>query len=451
MQQVKEPMRITFTRKQLMRLVGPLVVEQFLAITVGMVDTMMVSYAGEAAISGVSLVDMLVVLLVNIFSALATGGAVVISQYLGAKQKDLAKKGAEQLFTMAAIAGIGVMLLTLAFSSQILTGLFGSIEPDVMEAALLYFRISALSFPFVALYNAGAALFRSLGNSKISMRVSVLMNGINVAGNALCVFGLHMGVAGVALPSLVGRIVAALVIMWRAADLSNPICVRPKNCFKIQKNMALRILNIGVPSAFENSLFQLGRVLVVSIIAAFGTVQISANAVANNLDSIGCIPGQAIGLGMITVVGQCIGAQDQTAAIHYSKKLLGMAYLIDGTINILVVIGMPVLLGFYNISPETYQLAWLLVAIHGLFAVLLWPASFILPNALRAANDVRFTMLVSIASMIVWRLGLSYILGLRMGMGAIGVWIAMLVDWVCRSSFFAVRFASGKWKTKYQA
>lgn len=443
--------RVHFTRRDLTRLLAPLVVEQFLAVTVGMADTMMVSYAGEAAISGVSLVDMLNVLIINIFAALATGGAVVISQYLGARDVESAKNGAGQLFHLAALAGVGIMALALAFARPLLGLLFGQIEPDVMDAALLYLRISAASYPFIALYNAGAALFRSMGNSKISMQVSILMNAVNVAGNAICVFGLGMGVAGVALPSLVGRAMAAGLILWRASNSANLVHVKAAQCLRLHRGMALRILNIGIPSAFENSLFQLGRVLVVSIIAVFGTAQISANAVANNLDSIGCIPGQAIGLGLITVAGQCIGAQDQKAAISYTKKLVGLTYLVDGALNLAVILGMPLLLGLYNISAETHQLAWLLVLIHCACGIVLWPVSFVLPNALRAANDVRFTMMVSIASMMIWRLGFSYVLGIGFGMGAVGVWIAMIIDWVCRSLFFAGRFVSGKWKTKYKA
>lgn len=451
MEKTAGEMRVQFTRRDLARLLAPLVVEQFLAVTVGMADTMMVSYVGEAAISGVSLVDMLNVLIINIFAALATGGAVVISQYLGARDVPSAKNSAGQLFHLAALAGVGFMVVALAFARPLLRLLFGQIEPEVMDAALLYLRISAASYPSIALYNAGAALFRSMGNSKISMQVSILMNVVNVAGNAICVFGLGLGVAGVALPSLVSRTLAAGLILWRAFNPMNRVHVRPAQCLRLKKGLALRILNIGIPSAFENSLFQLGRVLVVSIISVFGTAQISANAVANNLDSIGCIPGQAIGLGLITVVGQCIGAQDQKAAISYTKKLVGLTYVVDGTLNLLVILGMPLLLGLYNISAETYQIAWMLVLIHCACGIVLWPVSFVLPNALRAANDVRFTMVVSIASMMIWRLGFSYVLGIGFGMGAVGVWIAMVIDWVCRSAFFVGRSVSGKWKTKYRA
>ena len=436
-----------FTRRELSRLLVPLVIEQFLAVTVGIADTMMVSHAGEAAISGVSLVDMINGLIINLFAALATGGAVVISQYLGARQREKARAGAGQLFSLAAIAGVGLMALSLALARPILRLFFGAIAPDVMAAALTYLRISALSFPFLAVYNAGAALFRSLGNSQVSMRISILMNLVNVAGNAVCVFGLGMGVAG---PSLVGRALAAVLILRRAADPAGQLPLELRACLRLEGGMAKRILNIGIPSAFENSLFQLGRLLVVSIIAGFGTVQIAANAVANNLDNIGIIPGQAIGLGLIAVAGRCIGAQDNEAAVRYTKKLVGLVYAVDGTLNVLVMLCLPLLLKLYNLSGQSLELARLLVLIHGCCALVLWPASFTLPNALRAANDVRFTMVVSIASMAVWRIGFSYLLGVRMGMGAIGVWIAMIVDWVCRAGFFVGRFASGAWKKKYK-
>lgn len=440
-----------FSKLDLRRLLVPLVIEQFLAVTVGIADTMMVSVAGEAAISGVSLVDMVNILLINIFAALATGGAVVISQFLGAKQTEKAKESAGQLFGLAGLAGCGIMALVLVFAKPLLHLLFGNVEADVMAAALLYLQISALSFPFLALYNAGAALFRSLGDSGVSMRISVIMNVVNVIGNAVLVFGFHMGVAGVALPSLVGRALAAVLIIRRAMNPHGQLPLSLRSCFQLKKNIVGRILQIGVPSAFENSLFQLGRLLVLGVITAFGTVQIAANAVANNLDNIGNIPGQAIGLALVAVVGRCVGAQDNPAAVRYTKKLVGFAYLVDGVLNLSVIACLTPLLSLYNLSGASLELARVLVWLHAGFAVVMWPLAFVLPNALRAANDVRFTMYVSIGSMVVWRIGLSYILGMQMGMGAIGVWIAMLIDWVCRSAFFTIRFIRGKWKTKYQA
>lgn len=439
-----------FTRQALWRLILPLVLEQLLLVTVGMADTVMVSTVGEAAVSGISLVDQVNVLLIQIFAALATGGAVVASQYLGRRDRENACRSAKQLVYATFGMAVAIGALVLVLNRHILRLVFGNVEPDVMQAAETYFWLSALSYPMLALYNAGAALFRSLGNSQVSMRISILMNLVNVAGNAVCVFGLGMGVAGVAIPSLVGRALAAVLILRRAADPAGQLPLELRACLRLEGGMAKRILNIGIPSAFENSLFQLGRLLVVSIIAGFGTVQIAANAVANNLDNIGIIPGQAIGLGLIAVAGRCIGAQDNEAAVRYTKKLVGLVYAVDGTLNVLVMLCLPLLLKLYNLSGQSLELARLLVLIHGCCALVLWPASFTLPNALRAANDVRFTMVVSIASMAVWRIGFSYLLGVRMGMGAIGVWIAMIVDWVCRAGFFVGRFASGAWKKKYK-
>ena len=325
-----------FSQKDLLRLVGPLLIEQFLAVTVGMADTMMVSRCGEAAISGVSLVDMINNLIIVLFAALATGGAVVVSQYLGAKEQEKANASAGQLILLSAILGTVVAALCILFARPMISACYGSIDADVLDAGVLYLKITALSYPFLALYNAGAALFRSMGNSKISMQISVLMNIINIVGNAVCIFGLKMGVDGVAWPSVVSRVIAAVLILGRCYQKGHALTV-PKTV-KLDTGMAKRILGIGVPSAFENSLFEAGRIVVVSMISTFGTVQIAANAVANNLDGVGCIPGKAIGLAMITVVGRCIGAGDNEQAIYYTKKLLGWAYLVMGVLNGLILI-----------------------------------------------------------------------------------------------------------------
>lgn len=434
----------------LVRLIVPLVIEQGLTMLVGMCDGVMVSTVGEAAISGVSLVDMINAVVLVLFAALATGGAVVTSQYLGARQYESAKKSVGQLVLMSFAFGVAAAVFCLLFAHPMMRLFFGSIEDDVMEAGLLYFRITALSFPFIALYNAGAAIFRSLGNSKVSMKVSVLMNFINVAGNALCILVLKMGVAGVAVPTLISRAVAAAVILYLAAKPNQELTLQASNLRGVQWNMMRNILHIGIPSAFENSLFQLGRVVVVSMIALFGTTQTSANAVANTLDGVGIIIGQAMGLAMVTVVGQSIGARDTNQAMYYVKKLMIWTYALQGLSNALILIFLKQLVGLYSsLSPETVQLSILLVTIHAGSAIFMWPLAFVLPNALRAANDVRFTMVVSIGSMIAWRISFSWLLCVQLGWGAVGVWIAMIIDWVCRIAFFVGRLISGKWKTQY--
>ena len=438
-----------FSNRALLKLIIPLIIEQGLAILVGMADGIMVSSAGEAAISGVSLVDMINGVLLNLFAALATGGAVVTSQFLGARNKEAAQRSAGQLVLMAGTFGILIMVLCLILAENLMRLFFGSISQDVMDAGLIYFRITALSFPFIALYNAGAAIFRSLGNSKMSMKVSIIMNLINVGGNALCIYGLKMGVAGVAVPTLVSRAVAAVLILYLASDSRNELGLQLRNVFRVQLGTMKKILHIGIPSACENSIFQLGRVVVVSMISLYGTTQTSANAVANTLDSVGVIVGQAMGLAMITVVGQCVGAGDEKQTRYYIKKLMLWVYVVQGACNLMVCLLLPQLIGLYSsLSPETEALAKTLVRIHTLCGIVLWPASFTLPNALRASNDARYTMVVGVSSMIIWRISFSYLLCVHMGMGAVGVWIAMVLDWICRSCFVLGRIISGKWKKK---
>ena len=443
MQQQNKPI---FTNHQLITLLWPLIIEQALEVLVGMADTMMVSSAGEAAISGVSLVDMINQLIITVFAALATGGAVVTSQYLGARKPEEATRSAGQLVTLSALLGTGIAAFCLVLRTPLLRLFFGSITDDVMTAALIYFTITALSFPFLALYNAGAAIFRSTGNSAVSMKVSVIVNIINFCGNALCVYVLKMGVAGVAVPTLVSRAVGAVIILSLAARPDYLLRLTARTVTRLEPHTVKSILAIGIPSACENSLFQLGRVLVVSMISLFGTVHISANAVANNLDGVGCIIGNAMCLGMITVVGRCIGAQDFDQAVHYTKKLLRWDYVAQGLANAVVLAALNPLLSLYTLSPEAAALSAKLVWIHCGMGILIWPLAFILPNALRAANDVRFTMVVSIVSMVVWRLAFSQILCVQLGWGAVGVWWAMIIDWVCRTLCFVVRFASGAWK-----
>ncbi len=435
-----------FTNRQLFRLLWPLVVEQALSVLVGMSDTVMVSSVGEAAISGVSLVDMINQLIFNIFAALATGGAVITSQFLGARKQEEASRSAGQLVTLSALLGVATTIVCLLLRAPMLRLFFGTIDDDVMRAAMIYFTITGLSYPFLALYNAGAAIFRSTGNSAVSMRVSILMNIINILGNALCVFVLKMGVAGVAVPTLVSRFIGAMIILNLTTHHDNPARVTWEGACHLQPAMVRNILYIGIPSALENSLFQLGRVLVVSMISLFGTVHISANAVANNLDNVGCIVGQAMGLAMITVVGRCIGARELGQATYFAKKLLAWDYLAQGATNAAVLLGLPLLLNMYTLSPETRHLSWVLVMIHAGCGLVLWPTAFVLPNALRAANDVKFTMFISIFSMALWRLMFSYVLCVRMGYGAVGVWIAMVVDWIFRVICFVIRFATGRWQ-----
>ena len=440
-----------FSNTRLISLIIPLVIEQGLTILVGMADGVMVASVGEAAISGVSLVDMIAAVILVLFAALATGGAVVTSQFLGARNMEKAQRSAGQLILMAVSLGVLIMVPCLLLSEQLLMLCFGAIAPDVKAAGLIYLRITAFSFPFLALYNAGAAIYRSVGNSKVSMEASMLMNVINVVGNAFCIFVLKWGVVGVAVPTLISRMAAGIYMMVKCANPDLQLRPTRKGLTTIDQQMMGSILKIGVPSACENCFFSLGRLIVASMITLFGTSQVSANAVAGNIDRVGIIIGQAMGLAMVTVVGQCIGARDTEQAKYYTGKLLGWTYLAQGLTNVLIVIFVGNLVDFYSaLAPETRVLAMRLSTIHASLAILFWPVSFVLPNALRAANDVKYTMWVGIFSMLACRIIGSWVLCVHFGWGATGVWIAMVIDWVCRTSFFVPRVLSGKWKTKYK-
>ena len=434
-----------FSPVELRRLILPLVLEQTLVITVGMVDTMMVSSVGEAAVSGVSLVDMLVNLIFSVFAALATGGAVVTSQYLGAGKQKEACHSSRQLIVTTAVFSLAVMALCIAACRTILSFFFGSIEADVMENARLYMLVSALSFPFMGIYGAASALFRSMCNSMIVLQSSLIMNAINVIGNAVGIFVLHMGVLGVAIPSLLSRIVAAAILYILLHKPTYEVhIVREK--FHFDGRVIRKILYIGIPSGIESGIFQLGRVAVVSIISGFGTVQIAANGVANSLDSMGCIMGQAMSLAMITVIGQCVGAASLAQVKYYTKKLMMITYAGMIVINWVILISLPQILKLYGLSSETTALSQQLVWIHDGLAMIRWPVAFVLPNMMRACNDVRYTMVISIFSMIAFRIGLSLIMGVNMGMGAVGVWWAMIVDWIFRSTCFVARYLRGTWR-----
>lgn len=436
-----------FSKKDLRKLIIPLILEQTLAITVGMADTMMISSAGEAAVSGVSLVDMFNNLIISVLAALATGGAVVTSQCIGAGRREEACQSARQLvFTEAAIT-IGISVLVLLFHRQILGLFFGQIEADVMQNAIIYLIISVFSFPLLAVYDSCAALYRSMGNAQITLKISLLMNVINVVGNAIGVYVLKLGVAGVAIPSLISRGVAGAVLFTLLHNPDNLVYLTREK-FKVDATIVKRILFIGIPSGIENGIFQLGRVLVVSIIAAFGTSQIAANGVANSLDSMGCIVGQAMSLAMITVIGRCVGAGEEGQVRYYTKKLLGETYFYTAVINSIILLLLPWILQIYGLGEETTRLSYILVMIHDGMAIFLWPASFVLPNMLRACNDVKYTMVVSIFSMITFRIGFSYVFGVHMGWMAVGVWAAMVIDWVFRVLCFVGRYLAGTWREK---
>lgn len=438
-----------FSKKQLARLIWPLIVEQFLAVAIGMADTVMVTSCGEAAVAGVSLVDSINVLLINIFSALATGGAILASQYIGRQDKEQANVAAKQLILVTAVISLLVMGGCLLTNRQLLHMVFGDAEAVVMGHSEIYFFWSALSYPFLALYNAGAALFRAMGNSRISMFTSLLMNALNIGGNALLIYGLKMGVAGAAIASLISRFAGAVILLILLR--LRPRLIRLDSLIRLgfHPRMIRQILGVGVPNGLENGMFQIGKILVQRLITALGTASISANAVANTVAALPQIPGAAISLAMITVVGQCIGAGEPEQAKRYTLRLTGLAYASMSVLCILEVVLATPIVGCFHLFDHTAELTRQLLIYHGITCLIMWPASFVLPNGLRAAGDVRFTMLVSVFSMWVFRIGFSYLLVETLHMGVLGVWMAMTIDWLVRLTVFTIRLFTGGWRNKH--
>ncbi len=437
-----------FTKRDLFYLLVPLTIEQFLAVAVGMADTIMVASVGESAVSAVSLVDSINILLINIFSALATGGAVIAGQYIGRKDRKNASKAGEQLIVFVTLISIIITIIMFLGRNFILNVVFGAIEPIVAEYALTYMTIVFLSIPFIAIYNSGAALFRVMGNSKVTMKTSLIMNSINIFGNAILIYGFKRGVEGVAIPTLVSRAVAAVIIivLLRKPDLI--ISISKPFKYKFDGKMVKNILQIGIPNGVENSMFQLGKIMLLSVVSSFGTAAITANAVANTVTAFQCLPGAAIGLGLITVVSQCVGAGDFKQARYYTRLLHKYAYIILIGLNLLIVLGVSSILKLYNLSPETGEIAKQIIIFYAINVAISWPLAFTLPNTLRAAKDVSFAMIVSIVSMWTVRIGLGILFSKYLGFGVFGVWIGMICDWYVRALFFVIRYRGTKWEEK---
>lgn len=434
-----------FSRKDLTRLMVPLLIEQILAVLVGMIDVVMVGVVGEAAVSGVSLVDSINMMIIQVMAALCTGGSVIASQYLGAGRKEEACSAADQLISFSLIFILIITAISLIGNNVLLRLIFGSVEEAVMYNARVYFYITALSFPFLAVYNAGAAICRSMGNSGISMRVSLLMNGINIAGNIFCIYVLHMGVEGVAIPTLIARAAAAVVILHFVRNESFPIHTAKHIQLKLELPMVKRILHIGVPNGLENSMFQLGKLLLQSLVSTLGTRNIAAFAVGFNIANLEYLPGTALGLGLITITGQCVGAGEYREAEAYTKKVILINYAILLPICLLLVFFIRPVATLYGVQPDTIEIVRILIIIHSL-GMAIWPIAFTLGNTLRSAGDVTFTMITAIASMWIFRIGFSYLFIRTFHLSLPYVWIAMMIDWVFRAALFWWRFKSGRWK-----
>jgi len=440
---------VDWNNKRLFTLFWPLIVEQLLVVMIGIVDMIMVSSVGEHAVSGVSLVETINFLIITAFNAIATGGSVVASQYLGRKDEKNACSSARQLIYIGVIISIVLMIFTLITRRFMLRAIFGNIADDVMQAADIYFIFIALSYPFLALYTACAAMFRCMGNSKVPMRTVIFLNIFNIAGNALLIYGLKLGVAGAAISTFAGRILtAAILIYLLVKDKTRYINLCGITKIKFDGSMIKRILNIGIPSGLESSMFQIGKILVTRIFTAFGTAAIAANAVGATINSLAFMPGSGYGMGLLIVVGQCIGAGDYLAAKKYTKKIMILSYLTYLFINVNIIIFMNQIVSIFNLSQEAHEMCVMFLRVHCITSTLFWCPSFVLPNALKAAGDARYIMVAASCTMWLVRVCLAYFLAFVIGLGPVAVYLAMGADFLSRGILFTKRWLSNKWIEK---
>lgn len=436
-----------FTNRALLALIIPLVIESALSLIVGMIDSVMVSSAGEAAVSGVSLIDTVMALIIYIFSAMAAGGAVVAGQYLGIGDRESAKRAAGELVWINGLISAAVTVLVFAMSGWIVGRLFGEIAADVAASARDYLFYTAFSIPAIALFNAGTAVFRTIGDTKTTMKISLLMNALNCAGNALLIYGFSMGAAGAAISTLAARWVAAILIIALLLDQRQELSIKRSFFHRFDWRMVKQIARVGIPGGIENGIFQLGKIVLLGLVATFGTTAITANAVTQTLAIIEVIPGGAMQLAIVTVIARCVGAGEFEQARYYNRRLILFTMLANLGLGALMYLGLPLILGLYTLSAETTALIGSMFLWHTIGAVTFWPLSFVQAAALRAAGDVKYPMIMSVVSMWVFRFGGAYLLSTVLELGAVGIWISMaMLDWGFRAVVYAMRWRGGKWR-----
>ena len=434
-----------FTNKMIADLLIPVVLEQLLNSIMGTADTMMVSNVGSAAISAVSLVDSINVLVIQAFSALAAGGAIVCAQYIGQKNVKRANESARQVLFIITAISVVISLICLVFQKPMLRLIFGSVEAEVMRASEIYFFYTALSFPFIAAYDSAASIFRAQDNTKGPMLISMISNVMNIAGNAMLIWGFHMGVAGAALATLISRVFCAVVVLAQLRQDRQPIVVRDYLKIRPDFRMIRRILSIGIPSGVENSMFQLGKLAIQSSVSTLGTVAIAAQAMTSILENLNGIAAIGVGVGLMTIVGQCIGAGRKDEAVYYIKKLCMIAevILIISCLSVFVLTKPITMIG--SMEAESAKLCMQMMIFITIVKPLCWVMAFVPGYGMRAAGDVKFSMITSCCTMWLCRVSLCIYLCRVWGFGPIAVWIGMAADWSLRSILFTIRFKSGKW------
>ncbi len=439
---------LLYPNRAMFLLLVPIVVEQLLNSFMGMADTMMVSNVGSEAISAVSLVDSINNLVIQMFAAMASGAAIICSQYLGHRDKEGSNKAARQVLLTVLAISVSLTLIGLLLRKPLLRLIFGQIEPGVMDKAMSYFLVTILSYPFLALFNAGAAFFRAGGNSRFPMIVSVISNLLNIGGNAILIFGLDMGVTGAALSTLFSRIFCAVVVLFSLRRDGQPIVVR--DYYRIRPDMPLimKILAIGIPSGIENGMFQFGKLAIQSTVSAMGTAAIAAQAMANILEMVNGIFGVGVGIGLMTMVGQALGAGRKEEARYYIVKCTKIG-LVGILVSCLAVFGLaePVT-RLAGMEPESARLCLEMVTAITIAKPLFWAFSFIPGYGMRAAGDVKFSMITSTLTMWCLRVVLCIFLVKTYNMGPMAVWYGMFADWAVRGIVFTLRFRGDRWLQK---
>lgn len=434
-----------YSNKKLAALLIPLALDQLLNSFMGTIDTLVVSNLGSAAISAVSLVDSINIFIVQAFFALASGGTVVCSHYLGCKSKDHAKEAARQLVFVTLMLSLIIGAICLVFNQQILNLIFGKVEKDVMTGAKQYFFYSVLSYPFIALYNDGACILRAQNNSKFPMQISIVSNFLNAFLDVIFVWVFHWGVAGSAIATAGSRFFSMSIVLWK---LRNPSLEIPfRNYFSIRPNWReiKKILNIGIPSGIENSMFQFGKLAIQSTVSLMGTAAIAAQGMTNVIENLNGILAIGIGIGLMTVVGETLGAGRKEEAVYYIKKLCIIAEIILAVSCLIFYLLVRPITYFGGMEPESAKLCIYMVTWISIVKPLIWIMAFIPAYGLRAAGDVKFSMTVSVLCMWFCRVSLVIFLARAYHMGPMAVWIGMFVDWGVRNIIFTIRFRSRKW------
>ena len=408
----------------------------------------MVSSVGEAAVSGVNIIDNINNLFIIAFVALCTGGTVVVSQYIGRADANGTRTTSRQLYYTVFIAAILVMVPVMILRRNIINLLYGAVENDVMDAASIYLLITAASYPFLGIYNACSALFRSAGNSKIPMYIAFLVNCINIIGNSILIYGFGLGAEGAAIATFASRLIAAIVLSLMLIRNRSPVGLEGIQKISLNYSMILRILKVGIPTGLEASMFQSGRLLTQRIFTVFGTAAIAGNAIASVINSVSFMPGIAFSMGLLTVVGQCMGAGNIESAKQNTIRILKLSWLTLFVISGSILLFLEPLIGIFSLSPEAHTMAKSFLQVHCISMIFGWSFSFVLPNALRASGDARYVMICATVSMFAVRVTLAYFITFTLGVGPLGVWIAMGLDFVVRGICYLYRWKSGKWQEK---